>query len=59
MLQAAIDSEVEEFLQQHQARRDENGRRQVVRSGYLPPARFSPGRKAGGATTAGARPHRG
>jgi putative transposase len=36
MLQAAIDAEVEGFLQQYQARRDENGRRQVVRNGYLP-----------------------
>lgn len=36
MLQAAIESEVEDFLAQHADRRDEHGRRQVVRNGRLP-----------------------
>lgn len=37
MLQAALESEVQEFLEQHSTRVDEQGRRQVVRNGYLPP----------------------
>lgn len=36
MLQAALESEVQEFLEQHSFRVDEQGRRQVVRNGYLP-----------------------
>lgn len=36
MLQAAIDAEVAEFLGRHQDRRDEQGRRLVVRNGHLP-----------------------
>jgi putative transposase len=36
MLQAAIDAEVEEFLQGHSNRKDENGNRLVVRNGRLP-----------------------
>ena len=37
MLQAALESEVQEFLGQHSSRVDDQGRRQVVRNGYLPP----------------------
>ena len=36
MLQAAIDAEVGEFIAQHADRRDEHGRRRVVRNGHLP-----------------------
>jgi transposase-like protein len=36
MLQAAIESEVKEFVGQHADRRDERGNRLVVRNGYLP-----------------------
>ena len=36
MLQAAIESEVDQFLEEHSSKRDENGRRLVVRNGYLP-----------------------
>jgi putative transposase len=36
MLQAAIEAEVDEFLALHADRRDEAGRRQVVRNGRLP-----------------------
>lgn len=36
MLQAAIDSEVEEFIALHASKVDENGKRRVVRNGYLP-----------------------
>jgi transposase-like protein len=36
MLQTAIDTEVEEFLREHAARKDANGSRFVVRNGYLP-----------------------
>ena len=36
MLQAAIDAEVEGFLAQHADRRDERGRRLVVKNGSLP-----------------------
>jgi len=36
MLQAAIDAEVEEFVAAHADRRDEQGRRRVVRNGRLP-----------------------
>ncbi len=36
MLQAAIDAEVETFIEDHQHRRDEQGRRLVVKNGSLP-----------------------
>ncbi len=36
MLQAAIEAEVHEFLAVHADRRDENGKRLVVRNGYKP-----------------------
>lgn len=36
MLQAAVDAEVEDFLASHAERRDEQGRRLVVRNGRLP-----------------------
>jgi putative transposase len=36
MLQAAIDAEVDAFIERHQDRRDENGRRLVVKNGSLP-----------------------
>lgn len=36
MLQAAIDAEVEAFIAQHADRRDDSGRRQVVKNGSLP-----------------------
>lgn len=36
MLQAAIDAEVDDFLAKHSGRRDEQGRRLVVRNGSLP-----------------------
>jgi putative transposase len=36
MLQAAIDTEVDAFIETHQDRRDEQGRRLVVRNGSLP-----------------------
>ena len=36
MLQAAIDSEVDAFVEKHSGRRDENGRRLVVKNGSLP-----------------------
>lgn len=36
MLQAAIEAEVETFLQEHAVKRDEPGRRRVVRNGRLP-----------------------
>ncbi len=36
MLQAAIDAEVDDFLAQHSDRRDDRGRRLVVRNGHLP-----------------------
>ena len=36
MLQAAIDTEVDLFIQDHQHRRDEQGRRLVVKNGSLP-----------------------
>lgn len=36
MLQAAINAEVDEFLQRHAERVDEQGRRFVVRNGHLP-----------------------
>lgn len=35
MLQAALEAEVEQFLENHAHRRDEQGRRQVVRNGRL------------------------
>jgi transposase-like protein len=36
MLQAAIDAEVTNFIQEHSDRRDEQGNRLVVRNGHLP-----------------------
>jgi transposase-like protein len=36
MLQAAIESEVEYFIQEHSGKVDENGRRLVIRNGRLP-----------------------
>src|SRR3990172_2832352 len=36
MLQTAIEAEVDEFLVQHADRRDADGKRSVVRNGYLP-----------------------
>lgn len=36
MLQAALENEVQEFLEQHSTRVDDQGRRQVVRNGHLP-----------------------
>jgi transposase-like protein len=36
MLQAAIDAEVTNFIQEHSDRRDEHGNRLVVRNGHLP-----------------------
>ena len=36
MLQAAIDNDVDAFIAQHAERRDEQGRRQVVKNGSLP-----------------------
>ena len=36
MLQAALESEVEAFLEQHAGRVDDQGRRHVVRNGHLP-----------------------
>jgi len=36
MLQAAIEKEIQEFLQEHAQRRDEEGRRLVVGNGHLP-----------------------
>ena len=36
MLQSAIEAEVNDFLLAHEHRRDEAGRRQVVRNGHLP-----------------------
>ncbi len=36
MLQAAIDAEVDAFIETHQHRRDEAGRRLVVKNGSLP-----------------------
>ena len=36
LLQAAIENEVMDYIQYHKDRRDENGRRLVVRNGHLP-----------------------
>lgn len=36
LLQQAIENEVNEFLQTHKAHKDKNGKRQIVRNGYLP-----------------------
>lgn len=36
MLQAALETEVQCFLDEHAARRDDQGRRMVVRNGHLP-----------------------
>lgn len=37
MLQEAINAEVESFIDQHRDRRDEQGRRLVIKNGHLPP----------------------
>lgn len=37
MLQEAINAEVESFIDQHRDRCDEQGRRQVIKNGSLPP----------------------
>ena len=37
MLQAALESEVQDFLELHASRVDDQGRRHVVRNGHLPP----------------------
>ena len=37
MLQEAIDAEVEAFIDQHRDRRDDQGRRLVIKNGSLPP----------------------
>lgn len=37
LITQAVEVEVEEFLRQYRAMRDEAGRRQIVRNGYLPP----------------------
>lgn len=36
LLQAAIENEVEEFLERHKADRDDTGHRLAVRNGYMP-----------------------
>jgi hypothetical protein len=36
MLTRAIEAEVQEWIGEHEHRRDERGHRQVVRNGYLP-----------------------
>ena len=43
MLQAAIESEVQDFLWQHADRKDDQGRRQVVRDGHLPSRQLQTG----------------
>jgi putative transposase len=43
MLQSAIEAEVDDFLKQHQGRRDERGNRLVVGNGYKPPRRVVTG----------------
>ena len=37
MLQAAIDTEIDQFFLEHAGKIDEQGRRYVVRNGSLPP----------------------
>ena len=43
MLQAAIEAEVDEFIAAHAVRRDDQGRRTVVRNGYLPSRKIMSG----------------
>ena len=43
MLQAAIETEVQDFLGHHSDRVDPDGRRQVVRNGYLPSRELTTG----------------
>jgi hypothetical protein len=43
MLQAALESEVDAFLEEHAALLDERGRRRVVRNGYLPSREIATG----------------
>jgi len=55
MLQGTIDAEVEEFLARHSHRRDDQGRRQVVRNGLFAQSRDSNRcRIAGSSTSSGA-----
>ncbi len=44
MLASAIEAEVAEWIERHAGVVDENGRRQVVRNGYLIVSRNNPGR---------------
>ena len=43
MLQAALESEVDAFLEEHAVLLDERGRRRVVRNGYLPTREIATG----------------
>ena len=43
MLQAAINAEVQQFLEEHLEKRDDAGRRLVVRNGHLPPREIMTG----------------
>lgn len=43
MLQAAINAEVQQFLEEHLEKRDDVGRRLVVRNGHLPPREIMTG----------------
>lgn len=43
MLQAAIESEVAAFVEEHASLTTENGRRRIVRNGYLPPRQLLTG----------------
>jgi transposase-like protein len=43
MLQVAVEAEVEQFLEEHRDRRDEHGKRLVVRNGRLPARRITTG----------------
>ena len=57
MLQAAIEQEVQEYLQAHRGHRTEAGRAVAVRNGYLPQRDLvTGGRPADGSSAAGAAP---
>lgn len=43
MLQTALEEEVQEFLDNHSQRRDENGKRLVVRNGHMPERKITTG----------------
>ena len=43
LITQAVEVEVEEFLRQYREVRDEAGRRQIVRNGYLPPRTIQTG----------------